>query len=190
MYCKNASAICSNARSADNQRGTCEQWYGKAKARSDGHGFRVARSPRTPSVFSFPALAYNLGNFLRTLATPEQIKEWSLTCLKDKLTKIGAKVVSHGRYIAFQIAEVAISRNPSPTSCGSSPRCGRHLPRQQHEAFGVTRSSKTTGGVLMTEISPLTGLRRRADNLQPASVAYSDPSRLKNAVTGASLGRT
>ena len=29
------SAICSNAPSADNQRGTCEQWYGKAKARSD-----------------------------------------------------------------------------------------------------------------------------------------------------------
>src|SRR5271157_2522261 len=44
--------------------------------------------------------------------------------------------------------------------------------------------------VLMTETSPLTGLRRRADNLQPASVAYSDPSGLKNAVTGASLGRT
>ena len=25
------------------------------------------------------ALAYNLGNFLRTLATPEPIKNWSLT---------------------------------------------------------------------------------------------------------------
>jgi hypothetical protein len=44
------------------------------------------------------ALAYNLGNFLRTLATPEPIKDWSLTTLKDKLIKIGAKVVSHGRY--------------------------------------------------------------------------------------------
>ena len=29
------------------------------------------------------ALAYNLGNFLRTLATPEPIKDWSLTSLKD-----------------------------------------------------------------------------------------------------------
>jgi hypothetical protein len=28
-----------------------------------------------------------------------------------KLIKIGAKVVSHGRYIAFQMAEVAISRH-------------------------------------------------------------------------------
>src|SRR5262249_17123395 len=56
------------------------------------------------------ALAYNLGNFLRTLATPEPIKDWSLTTLKDKLIKIGAKVVSHGRYVVFQMAEVAIPR--------------------------------------------------------------------------------
>src|SRR5262249_46039159 len=48
------------------------------------------------------ALAYNLGNFLRTLATPEPIKDWSLTSLKEKLIKIGAKVVSHGRYVIFQ----------------------------------------------------------------------------------------
>ena len=57
------------------------------------------------------ALAYNVGNFLRTLATPEPIKDWSLTPLKEKLIKIGAKVISHGRYVAFQMAEVAIPRN-------------------------------------------------------------------------------
>ena len=56
------------------------------------------------------ALAYNLGNFLRTLATPEPIKEWSLTSLREKLIKIGAKLVSHGRYVAFQMAEVAVPR--------------------------------------------------------------------------------
>jgi hypothetical protein len=31
--------------------------------------------------------------------------------LKEKLIKIGAKVVSHGRYVAFQTAEVAIPAN-------------------------------------------------------------------------------
>jgi hypothetical protein len=31
--------------------------------------------------------------------------------MKEKLIKIGAKVVSHGRYVAFQMAEVAIPRN-------------------------------------------------------------------------------
>jgi hypothetical protein len=34
----------------------------------------------------------------------------SLTSLKEKLIKIGAKVVSHGRYVASQMAEVAIPR--------------------------------------------------------------------------------
>jgi hypothetical protein len=57
------------------------------------------------------ALAYNLGNFLRTLATPEPIKDWTLTTLKEKLIKIGARVVSHARYAAFQMAEVAIPKN-------------------------------------------------------------------------------
>ena len=37
------------------------------------------------------ALAYNLGNFLRTLATPEPINDWSLTSLTEKLIKIGGQ---------------------------------------------------------------------------------------------------
>jgi hypothetical protein len=71
------------------------------------------------------ALAYNLGNFLRTLATPEPIKDWSLTTLKDKLIKIGAKVVSHGRYVIFQMEEVAIARQMFKRFCGSSRSYGR-----------------------------------------------------------------
>ena len=56
------------------------------------------------------ALAYKLGNFMRTLAMPKRVKPWSLTSLREKLIKIGAKVVAHGRYITFQMAEVAVSR--------------------------------------------------------------------------------
>jgi hypothetical protein len=59
----------------------------------------------------FFAWAYRVRNILRTLATPEPIKDWSLTSRKKKLIKIGAKVVSHGRYVAFQMAEDAIPRN-------------------------------------------------------------------------------
>ncbi len=33
-----------------------------------------------------------------------------MTTLRDKLVKIGAKVVRHGRYVTFQLAEVAIPR--------------------------------------------------------------------------------
>ncbi len=57
------------------------------------------------------ALAYNLGNFLRTLALPKEVEHWSLTTLREKLVKIGAKVVRHVRYVTFQLAEVAVPRN-------------------------------------------------------------------------------
>jgi hypothetical protein len=61
--------------------------------------------------FQLLALAYNLGNFRRTLATPEPIKEkWLLTTLKEKLIKISAKVVGHARYVVFQMAEVAVPK--------------------------------------------------------------------------------
>ncbi len=57
------------------------------------------------------ALAYNLGNFMRTLALPREVEQWSLITLREKLVKIGAKVVRHGRYVTFQMAEVAVPRD-------------------------------------------------------------------------------
>jgi hypothetical protein len=54
------------------------------------------------------ALAYNLANFMRMLALPEAVKHWSLISLRDKLVKIGAKIVTHARYVTFQMAEVAV----------------------------------------------------------------------------------
>jgi len=38
------------------------------------------------------------------------LEYWSLNTLREKLIKIGVKVVRHGRYITFQMAEVAIPR--------------------------------------------------------------------------------
>ncbi len=46
----------------------------------------------------------------RTLALPKKLEHWSLTTPREQLVKIGAKVVSHGRYVTFQKAEVAIPR--------------------------------------------------------------------------------
>ena len=37
-----------------------------------------------------------------------EVEHWSLTTLRAKLVKIGAKVVSYGRYITFQMAAVAV----------------------------------------------------------------------------------
>ena len=47
---------------------------------------------------------------MRTLALPKELEHWSQTTLREKLVKIGAKVVKHGRYITFQLAKVAVSK--------------------------------------------------------------------------------
>ncbi len=57
------------------------------------------------------ALAYNLASFLRTLVLPDAVKQWSLTTLRDRLVKIGARIVRHDRLIVFQMAEVAVPRS-------------------------------------------------------------------------------
>ena len=54
------------------------------------------------------ALAYNLGNFLRQMALPRKVKHWSLTTLREKPIKIGAKVVSRAKAVTFQLAEAAV----------------------------------------------------------------------------------
>jgi len=94
-----------------NKRGTAEQWIKEGKyalkwTRLSCHDF-VDNQVRL-QLF---ALAYNLGNFLRRLALPKSIKDWSLRTMREKLVKIGAKVVSHARYVTFQLAEVLVSRS-------------------------------------------------------------------------------
>ena len=44
------------------------------------------------------------------MSRPKTAQPWSLTSLREKLIKIGAKVVSHGRYLTFQMAVVAVPR--------------------------------------------------------------------------------
>ena len=91
-----------------NKRGTCEQWIKEGKGAIKWTRLSCRSFAANVVRLQLHALAYNLGNFLRTLATPEPIKDWSMTTLREKLIKIGAKVVSHSRYVAFQMAEVAI----------------------------------------------------------------------------------
>ncbi len=47
----------------------------------------------------------------RTLALPKEVEHWSLTTLREVRGKVGAKVVRHGRYVTFQLAEFAIPRS-------------------------------------------------------------------------------
>ena len=55
-------------------------------------------------------LAYNLGNYLRQAVLPRCVSHWTLTTLREKLIKIGAKVVTHARRVIFKMAEVAVPR--------------------------------------------------------------------------------
>jgi hypothetical protein len=107
----NMSRPAENVVAFYNKRGTCEQWIKEGKGAIKWTRLSCRSFAANAVRLQLHALAYNLGNFLRTLATPEPIKDWSLTTLKEKLIKIGAKVVRHGRYVAFQMAEVAIPRN-------------------------------------------------------------------------------
>src|SRR6187551_1131042 len=104
------------ARSAEgivafyNKRGTCEQWIKEGKGAIKWTRLSCRTFAANAVRLQLHALAYNLGNFMRTLAMPKAAERWSLTSLREKLIKIGAKVVSHGRYVTFQMAEVAVPR--------------------------------------------------------------------------------
>jgi hypothetical protein len=93
-----------------NHRGTAEQHIKEGKSavactRLSCHSFK-ANTVR----LQLHALAYNLANFLRTLALPVEVEKWSMTTLRDRLVKIGAKIVRHSRSITFQMAEVMVPR--------------------------------------------------------------------------------
>ena len=44
------------------------------------------------------------------MATSKDVSQWTLTTLREKLIKIGAKVVRHAKYVFFHMAEVAVPR--------------------------------------------------------------------------------
>jgi hypothetical protein len=93
-----------------NGRGMAEQWIreGKQALRWTRLSCRAFRDNAVR--LQLFALAYNLANFLRTLALPDAVAQWSLSTLREKLVKIGARIVRHGRYLVFQLAEVAVPR--------------------------------------------------------------------------------
>ena len=69
---------------------------------ADGHAVFVANR-----VGADPKL---LGDYAHRAETRREPEPWSLTSLREKLIKVGAKVVSHGRDVTFQMAEVVVSR--------------------------------------------------------------------------------
>jgi hypothetical protein len=93
-----------------NARGTAEQWIKEGKNAVKWTKLSCRRFKDNAARLQLFALAYNLANFLRQLVLPQPIQGWTLTTLREKLIKIGAKVVSHAKYAVFQLAEVAVPR--------------------------------------------------------------------------------
>jgi hypothetical protein len=93
-----------------NQRGTAERWIREGKGAVTWTRLSCRRFAANAVRLQLHALAYNLANFLRTLALPDEVRQWSLTTLRERLVKIGARIVRHGRSVVFQMAEVMVPR--------------------------------------------------------------------------------
>ncbi len=93
-----------------NQRGKAEQDIKEGKNTIKRTRLSCRRFRDNAVRLQLHALAYNLGNFMRTLALPKEVEHWSLTMRREKLVKIGAKIIRHDRYVTFQLAEVAVQR--------------------------------------------------------------------------------
>ena len=104
------------SRSADrvsafyNQRRKAEQYIKEGKHAIKWTRLSCQKFRNNEVRLQLHARAYNLANFMRTLALPRSMARWSLTTLREKLVKVGAKMVCHGRYVTFQMAEVTVSR--------------------------------------------------------------------------------
>ncbi|MCP4071371.1 MAG: IS1380 family transposase, partial [Hyphomicrobiales bacterium] len=93
-----------------NQRGTAEQYIKEGKYALKWTRLSCKSFAANEVRLQLHALAYNLANFVRTLVLPDSIADWSLTSLRDRMIKIGAKAIRHARSIILQLAEVAIPR--------------------------------------------------------------------------------
>ncbi len=77
-----------------NQRGTAEQWIKEGKYAVNWTRLSCHSFDANQVRLQLHVLAYNLGNFLRRIALPASVKHWTLTTLRDKLIKIGAKAMA------------------------------------------------------------------------------------------------
>ena len=94
-----------------NGRGTAEQWIREGKNAVRWTRLSCRSMTANAVRLQLHALAYNLANFFRTLVLPDEVERWSLTTLREKVVKIGAKIITHARYMVFQMAEVAVPRD-------------------------------------------------------------------------------
>jgi hypothetical protein len=120
-----------------NKRGTCEQWIKEGKgAIKWTPNVRRQRGAAPASCArlqprQFPAHAGDAG--------ADQGR--SLTTLKDKLIKIGAKVVSHGRYVDFA------AHRGATAAATTSASVRRSMSFQEQPTEGVRPNARENGQI-------------------------------------------
>jgi hypothetical protein len=88
------------------------------------------------------------------LALPKPVRHWSLTTLREKLIKIGAKVTRHAKYVTFLLggsrrdAEL-VRRDPQPHRAARPPAASC-LPNACRERHGGAEKALDSGGGLLT----------------------------------------
>ena len=93
-----------------NQRGVAEQCIKEGKNAVKWTRLTCHDFVDNQAWLQLFVLAYNLGNFLRQAILPNAVRHWTLTTVREKLIKVGAKVVRHARQVVFQMAELAVRR--------------------------------------------------------------------------------
>ena len=125
-----------------NQRGTAEQHIKEGKNAIKWTRLSCRRFDHHAGRLQLHALACNLGYFMRTLALPDAVEQWSLTSLREELIKTGAKIVRPG-----STSRSRRPRSPSPVTCspiscaastGSDQIQVRHDRRQTDHLWPIT----------------------------------------------------
>ncbi|MCP4249393.1 MAG: hypothetical protein GY778_20305 [bacterium] len=137
----------------------------KPARRSWGGNLRAVHSWWLIGLIPISSLADNLGKSLRRLALPRSAKHWSLTTVREKPIKIGAKVVRHASYVTFQMAEVAVPRELFAPILERIRRFGVPPPLVQRE-----RPSRSNGRLAIRVGHPLTLRGKRGRNRCPGAI--------------------
>ena len=157
-----------------NKRGTCEQWIKEGKGAIKWTRLSCRTFAANAVRLQLHALAYNLGNFLRTLATPEPIKDWSLTSLKEKADQdrregreprpLHRLPDGRGRHPTANVPgdSAPDRRTTAAASACANMRC-RWLCAQEQPIGGVRPNARENG-----QISPAAAVRAvRDDGTRP-----------------------
>ena len=128
-----------------NQRGTAEQYIKEGKNAIRWTRLSCRRFRHNAVQLQLHALAYTSATSCAPWRCPRRSSSGRLTTLREKLVKIGAKIVRSGRYVVFQMAEVAIPRELFQTSCAASTGSDRSQVR--HELWAAFRRTDDRIGV-------------------------------------------